>query len=258
MSPGDVSCFQITATNTSNNVARVSNASIWSSETVCPRLTSKPMTSVGVGVAVPHTFQIQNTSLAPQVVNVEVDARGVDQSILVGGGAVSLNGQPPGSPWFTSYALAPGEIAEVGVSAEFVEPAPFIPYDIVVAADADGNGVPDAEAAAGMIYGEPPLNVVGVTAPGATLPTRFELVSTAPNPFHRVLAVDFDLPRVTTVKLELFDISGRRVRSVVEPSAPAGRVRRMLDAGGLPSGVYVLRVQAGAEARSRRVVMLKR
>jgi hypothetical protein len=192
------------------------------------------------------------------VVNVQVEARGVDQPVLIGGGAVSLNGQPPGFPWYTSYALGPGEITQVGVSAEFAEPAPFIPYDIILAADIDGNSVPDAEAAAGMIFSEPPLDVVAVPPPGPAIPVRFDLVNATPNPFHRVLAVEFDLPRASALRLELFDVSGRRVRTIAEAAAPAGRARRMLDAGGLPSGVYVLRLEAAGEVRTRRVVMLKK
>jgi hypothetical protein len=254
---GDVSCYTITAVNTSSNVSRVTSARIWSNESVCPHLTSKGLSAVGVGVIVSHTFQIQNTSLAPQVVNVQIGAVGVDQPPLVGGGAVSLNGLPPGVPWIATYVLVPGESTLVHVDAQFVDPAPFIPYDIVLSADIDGNYAPDAETAAGMINSEPALDVVAVPPGAAAPPDRFELADTWPNPFHRSLAVAFDLPGPASVKLELYDVSGRRVRSVVEARVGAGRNLRMLDAAGLHSGVYLLRIESQGRVRTRRVVMLK-
>jgi len=254
---GDVSCYTITAVNTSSNVSRTTNARIWSNESLCPRLTSKTLSAVGVGVIVPHTFQIANSSLAPQVVNVQIGAVGVDQPPLVGGGAVSLNGLPPGVPWIATYVLVPGESTLVHVDAQFVDPAPFIPYDIVLSADIDGNYAPDAETAAGMINSEPALDVVAVPPGAASPPDRFELADTWPNPFHRSLAVAFDLPGPASVKLELYDVSGRRVRSVVEARVGAGRNLRVLDATGLHSGVYLLRIESQGRVRTRRVVMLK-
>lgn len=256
MQPGDVCCFQISITNNQSGVSRVTNVRFLVNPQLCPVLTSKVLSAVSVGVVVPHTFQIQNTSLAPQVVDVRVEAIGVDQPPLIGGGVVSLNGQPPGFPWFTTYVLVPGESTTVHVDAAFTEASPFAPYDILLSADINGDAQPDAQVAAGMINSEAPVDVTAVLPPVAELPTRFDLVSTAPNPFHRLLAVQLDLPRAGRVKLELFDVSGRRVRSVVEAMA-AGRALRMVDASGLPSGVYLLRFEAGGVVRTRNVVMLR-
>jgi PKD repeat protein len=254
---GDVSCYTITAVNTSSNVSRVSNARIWSNDSVCPILKSSGLSAVGVGVVVPHTFQIQNSSIAPQVVNVVVGAVGVDQPPLLGGGAVSLNQLPPGTPWIATYVLVPGESTLVHVDAEFVDPAPFIPYDIVLEADVNGDYATDAATAAGMINSEPALDVVAVPPAAAPPPDRFELADTWPNPFHRALSVAFDLPSPAAVKIELYDVSGRRVRSLVEARVGAGRNLRMIDAGGLHSGVYLLRIESQGHVRTRRVVMLK-
>jgi hypothetical protein len=78
-----------------------------------------------------------------------------------------------------------------------------------------------------------------------------------PNPFHRALAVEFELSRPGRVKLELYDLTGRRVRASVENQMAAGRSLRVLDGAGLPSGVYVLRFEAQGLTRTQRVVLLR-
>jgi len=254
MGNGDVSCFSMTATNTASNISRVTNGSFTANESVCPILKSQVLTSVGVGVSVAHTFQLTNTSFVAQNVNVEVEAIGVDQPILVGGGTVSLNGQPPGFPWFTSYALAPGESTLVNVDAQFTELTPFVPYDILLSADIDGNGSPDAKVAAGMINSEAPLTNLGV--PKERPPSTVDLIGAWPNPFHRLLTVELALPKAGAVQLELYDVGGRRVRRVVRENVAAGRGLRVLDAAGLPSGLYLLRVETEGMVRTRRIVLL--
>jgi hypothetical protein len=193
MGNGDVSCFSMTATNTASNISRVTNGSFTANESVCPILKSQVLTSVGVGVSVAHTFQLTNTSFVAQNVNVEVEAIGVDQPILVGGRHRELEWPAAGFPWFTSYALAPGESTLVNVDAQFTELTPFVPYDILLSADIDGNGSPDAKVAAGMINSEAPLTDLEV--PKERPPSTVDLIGAWPNPFHRLLTVELALPK---------------------------------------------------------------
>jgi hypothetical protein len=144
----------------------------------------------------------------------------------------------------------------VNVDAQFTELTPFVPYDILLSADIDGNGSPDAKVAAGMINSEAPLTDLGV--PKERPPSTVDLIGAWPNPFHRLLTVELALPKAGAVQLELYDVGGRRVRRVVRENVAAGRGLRVLDAAGLPSGLYLLRVETEGMVRTRRVVLLGR
>ena len=58
------------------------------------------------------------------------------------------------------------------------------------------------------------------------------------------------------VRLRLYDVLGREVRSV-EARAEAGRHEARLDVGGLTSGMYVLRLQAGGQATTRKLTVVR-
>jgi subtilisin family serine protease len=83
-----------------------------------------------------------------------------------------------------------------------------------------------------------------------------------PNPFNPITTIRFDLARRTGVRVEVFDISGRKVRTLARREFGAGAheaVWNGTDDRGAPvsSGVYVYRVSAGTEIRSGTMVLLK-
>ena len=255
LTPGNYSCYVVTATSTLSGVAHVSHGSLWANELLCPHLQSAPVSLGGIAVARTMTWQLANTSPAFLAVPVSVDARASDGTPMGPAGVVSLNGLPPGVPWTASYFLAPGESTQVSVDAEFAQPMPFRFFDIVLAADADGNGTNDTESAAGLFYSERPVQVLSAPKPAPS--GKLELLAATPNPFSRALDVQFELARPARVRLALYDVSGRRVRTLVDGFALAGRAVRTLDAVGLNSGVYFLRLETGDQVRTRRVVLLR-
>lgn len=86
--------------------------------------------------------------------------------------------------------------------------------------------------------------------------------SITPNPSRGTATrVAYTLAEAGPVSAELFDLSGRRVRSLAQGQKPAGTYRDALelrDADGqsLKAGVYFVRLQAGREHGTRRVVVL--
>ncbi|RJP74104.1 MAG: T9SS C-terminal target domain-containing protein, partial [Candidatus Zixiibacteriota bacterium] len=78
-------------------------------------------------------------------------------------------------------------------------------------------------------------------------------------------AVRFTLPQAERVALELFDVCGRRVAGARHASPlpageawyPAGTHEVTFDGAGLPSGVYLVRLQAGEVSQVQKVVLLK-
>jgi hypothetical protein len=91
----------------------------------------------------------------------------------------------------------------------------------------------------------------------AEAPLAFALHAAYPNPFNPSGVVAYDLPEETAVRLELFDALGRRVAVLFDGTAQAGRHEARVDGSGLPSGVYLVRLQAGGHVQAQRVTLVK-
>lgn len=90
-------------------------------------------------------------------------------------------------------------------------------------------------------------------------PLAFALEAIAPNPTRvNRMSVAFTLPTSSAARLELWDVSGRRMAEREVGSLGAGRHAVDLAAGRrLAPGLYLVRLSQGANVRSARVVVLK-
>ena len=103
------------------------------------------------------------------------------------------------------------------------------------------------------------------TASGLTTmatPTSFALHPNVPNPFNPETTIRFELPQAAEVKLEVFDILGQKVKTLVSDELPAGTHAAIWhgrnDAGNpVGNGVYLYRIQAGEFTQMRRMLLLK-
>ncbi len=75
-------------------------------------------------------------------------------------------------------------------------------------------------------------------------PDKFSLHQNFPNPFNPVTKIGYDLARDGNVRLVIYDMSGREVKTIVNEFKPAGYYTATLDAGGLSSGVYFCKLIA--------------
>jgi len=103
----------------------------------------------------------------------------------------------------------------------------------------------------------------GATSVTARRETGARLLAPTPNPFNPRTTLTFTLERPGPVRLEVFDLAGRFVRTVVDsPSLPAGRHERTWDGRdargrSVASGVYSVRLRAGATNDVRRVTLVE-
>ena len=103
----------------------------------------------------------------------------------------------------------------------------------------------------------------GSTSPETIVDAPTWSLAIYPNPFNPVTTLSYDLPRSSSVSLRIFDVGGRVVKTLVaEEYHAAGRFEVRWnghDDGGrmVPSGTYFARMQAGNEAVTRKVMLLK-
>ncbi len=99
--------------------------------------------------------------------------------------------------------------------------------------------------------------IAGTSTESADVPAGFSLEQNYPNPFNPSTRIRFDLRETGLVSLTLHDALGRTVRVLDAGMRTAGTHEVQVQADGLPSGVYVYRLQSGAEAVSRTMTLLR-
>jgi hypothetical protein len=98
--------------------------------------------------------------------------------------------------------------------------------------------------------------ITSVTSVGS--PLTFQFSSGYPNPFTTETAVTFSLSRDLSVRLEVFDILGRRVALLHDGRLQAGEHIMRFDATGLPDGMYLIRLSGGEEHAETRALKISR
>ena len=92
-------------------------------------------------------------------------------------------------------------------------------------------------------------------APG--LPTTFALLPAYPNPFNPSTTLRYDVPEAGLVRITVFDVLGREVTLLVNEEHVAGHHEIVFDAQGKPSGLYLVRMEAGNTSQTQRVTLLR-
>ena len=105
-----------------------------------------------------------------------------------------------------------------------------------------------------------PDNVTGLESPRA--PKANYLAQNFPNPFNPATKIAFGLHAAGTVKLGIYDASGRLVRTLINGARPAGHYSETWDGRdergvAVASGVYFYRLDAGSFSETRKMVVLK-
>ncbi len=94
------------------------------------------------------------------------------------------------------------------------------------------------------------------------IPTSFELASPYPNPFNPTVQIPYNLPEFSSVRIQVYNILGQRVATLVDAEQPAGFHRITWDgttAAGVASasGVYFVTMNAGPFSTTKKIVLLK-
>jgi hypothetical protein len=91
----------------------------------------------------------------------------------------------------------------------------------------------------------------------AGIPQEFRLHQNYPNPFNPSTVIHFDVPVRSHVILEVYNILGQRVAVLVDEFRDAGYYSVPFDAGQVPSGVYLYRLQTGSHNDVKKMTLLR-
>lgn len=100
-------------------------------------------------------------------------------------------------------------------------------------------------------------NLVGINPVNNQVPQVYSLSQNYPNPFNPVTNIKFSIPVSGNVKLVLFDILGRAVKTLVNDVKPAGNYVVDFNASELSSGAYFYRLESGSFVETKKMLLVK-
>ena len=147
-------------------------------------------------------------------------------------------------PDFRDLTLKPGEIYDDNSHVRF---------DNVVAHD-DGSFSVDVE------IHDITTGIANET--NSNIPETFKLEGNYPNPFNPTTTISYDLPEQAQVTLGIYDLLGKKIKTLVNQSQDAGNkiaVWNGTDNLGrsVSAGVYLYRIKAGEFSQTRKMLLLK-
>ncbi|MGQ9852243.1 MAG: FlgD immunoglobulin-like domain containing protein [Candidatus Oleimicrobiaceae bacterium] len=98
--------------------------------------------------------------------------------------------------------------------------------------------------------------------PARTSPERFHMYPNHPNPFNSSTWIRYELPAKGFVTLDIYDLSGRRVRRLVDGLGEEGSYKVRWDGTDesgavVPSGIFICRLTRGHALESRKLVLMR-
>ncbi len=99
--------------------------------------------------------------------------------------------------------------------------------------------------------------LTALEAEAATVPQGFKLEQNIPNPFNPATLIRYHLKKNTRVVLTVFDMNGKKIKTLVNSRQKAGDHRVYFNGGNLASGIYFYRLTAGGLTMTRRMLLLR-
>jgi photosystem II stability/assembly factor-like uncharacterized protein len=87
--------------------------------------------------------------------------------------------------------------------------------------------------------------------------SQFILYQNYPNPFNPTTTFKFSLPHQENVKLDIYDVLGNKITSLLNEEMNAGEHRVQYNASDLASGVYIYRISAGKNFSAKKFIVIK-
>ena len=87
--------------------------------------------------------------------------------------------------------------------------------------------------------------------------TDYNLYQNYPNPFNPSTKIKYSVPQTSQVQIEVFDVLGKEIETLLNKEKPAGTYELTWNAGTLPSGVYFYQLRSGSFVDTKKMILLK-
>ena len=89
------------------------------------------------------------------------------------------------------------------------------------------------------------------------VPTEFELAQNYPNPFRERTTIKYCVPEKMKIRLEVFDLKGNKVKTLVDESKEAGTYKTEFKACELDEGEYLCKLESENYFETRKMILIK-
>ncbi|MBT3231900.1 MAG: T9SS type A sorting domain-containing protein [Calditrichaeota bacterium] len=108
----------------------------------------------------------------------------------------------------------------------------------------------------GLVYSKDDFTVVELESE-TQLPSEYFLSVAFPNPFNSVTSLSYGLPESSTINIRVYDDAGRYVTTLIDGDQRAGSYSVTWDARDVPSGIYLVRLEAGSHHAVKKAMLIK-
>jgi len=123
----------------------------------------------------------------------------------------------------------------------------------VISAVYSGSGNYSAQIGTGLLT----YTLTGVEKNQMDIPTKFDLLQNYPNPFNPTSTIRYDIPKMSPVRISVYDILGKEIKVLVNEEKSPGQYEVIFDAKNLASGIYFYTIRTGDFAQTKKMILLK-
>jgi PKD repeat protein len=100
-------------------------------------------------------------------------------------------------------------------------------------------------------------SVIGISQISGQIPESFNLYNNYPNPFNPSTKITFDVSKTKNVKISIYDLLGRNVKTIVNDVLQPGKYEYNFDASSLASGIYYYRMETDVYTNTKKMMLIK-
>ncbi|MDR9367349.1 MAG: T9SS type A sorting domain-containing protein, partial [Balneolaceae bacterium] len=86
---------------------------------------------------------------------------------------------------------------------------------------------------------------------------EFDLKQNYPNPFNPTTTIQYSISSVADVRLEVYNVIGQRVATLVNQKQNPGKYNVSFDASSLASGLYFYQLESGGQIQTKKMMLIK-
>jgi hypothetical protein len=99
--------------------------------------------------------------------------------------------------------------------------------------------------------------ISSISSDNEIVPDNYSLRQNYPNPFNPATTIEFNLAKSGTTTLNVYNLLGQKVVTLVNENLKAGKHTATFDASEFASGIYIYRIHSGQFMQARKMVLIK-